>query len=133
MNELQTITANDKAKQLLLIRHKRDQLRALINRLDEEYNQLRDDLLTETQNLKVLTLKTEEYTIQRKKSRTPRLLNQADAIADLKNRGMQYYLKLDLTAIKGALLSADRNKTPVNGIEIRETEYIAIKKNEEAK
>jgi hypothetical protein len=128
LSEMKTLSTNDKAKQLLAIRYKRDQLRELVNNLDVQYDQLRNDLLEETSRLNVLTLKTEEYTIMRKKSLYPVVLNQSEAIEDIKKRGIEPVVKLDMVVMK-QLLIKESKENPVKGTEVRESEYISIKQN----
>ena len=133
MNLAKYQTPDEKAQRMLTLRFKRDQLREMLNTLDEEYDAIRDELLTETQKLGIITLKTENYTISRKKSLNPHVVDQAKAIEDMNKRGLTPIMKLDALALKGTFLAAARNATPIDGVEIKETEYIAIKKAESRK
>lgn len=123
-------TPNEQAKQMLTIRHKRDQLREALNILDAEYNQLRDALLLETQKHKVLSLKTEDYTISRKKIKSLIILDDIRAINELKEAGYQPSIstKLNWRSMGQAIFGAVE-KGELKSAEVKTTEYIAIKKN----
>lgn len=127
MNKLTITTPNDQAKRLLAIRYKRDQLREALNVLDGEYDALRDALLVEMRKNRVMSLKTEAYTITRKSVTNPFILNSDEAIKDMQKRGIEPIIKLDLVANKQMLLLAVRDGRPIKGTDIKVTEYVTIK------
>ena len=132
MKNLYVTTPNEQAKQLLAIRFKRDQLRSAINKLDEEYDALRDALLLETQKHNVLTLKTENYTIMRKKSKSVLVHDDLQAIAELEHAGYTPRVKLD-TRSMGKDIYAAINEGAVPSCELRVKEFISIAQNKEVK
>lgn len=130
MNDLQelTQTPNELAKRMLSIRYKRDQLRQALNTLDNEYDLIRDALLSETQKHKVLSLKTEDYTISRKKIRTIQVDDDARAISELQKLGIQPPMTVRLN---WRSMGQEIYKLADQGLKyshVKETEYIAIKK-----
>lgn len=132
MKDLTIDTPDQQAKRLLAIRFKRDQLRSLINKLDEEYDYLRDALLLETQKHNVLTLKTENYTIMRKKSKSVLVHDDTQAIAELIEAGYKPAIKLDYRSMGQEIYKAI-NEGATKSCELREKEFISIAQNKENK
>jgi hypothetical protein len=122
------MTPNLQAKRMLAIRYKRDQMRQAVNALDAEYNVLRDDLLTEMQKHSVLSLKTEDYTISRKKMKTVNVLDDGQAIRELQDAGYSpsITVKLNWRAMGQAIFKALK-ESDIPAAQVRITEYVAIK------
>jgi regulator of replication initiation timing len=129
-NNITVSVPNLQAKRMLAIRFKRDQLRETINKLDAEYDLLRNNLLGVMQENSVLTLKTEDYTISRKKMKTVTVLDDARAIDELQNKGYQpsITVKLNWRAMGQGIYKA-LNEGVLKGVaEVKITEYVAITK-----
>ena len=121
-------TPDQQAKRLLAIRFKRDQLRQAINKLDLEYDSLREALLLETQRHNVLTLKTEHYTIMRKRSKSVLVHDDLQAIAELEHAGYKPQIRLDPRSM-GRDIYAAINEGAVPSCELRVKEFISIAQN----
>lgn len=127
MGEIVTAIPNVQAKRMLAIRFKRDQLRETINKLDAEYDLLRNNLLGVMKENSVLSLKTEDYTISRKKMKTVTVLNDDLAIKELQENGYEpsVTIKLNWRAMGQTIYKAIGEG--LKNAEVKVVEYVAIK------
>ena len=130
---LTTKSLNAKVLTFAKLKEKRQQVKELSKELDEKYNQLREELRLEMSERKVLTLKTEDYTLYRAKRNYIRIADE-DKVSDwFVKRGLVLPTKVDyygaLPAIKQAL---NEGKT-VKGVEEEQSEYVSVRINKPTK
>ena len=110
-----------KAKRLM-------ELQALVKSVKPEIDELKADLLKVTQDLGVLTLKTEEYTISRAKRITPEVTDFKTLVEELKENKIPYGLQTvfaDYMTVTFKKLIEDGRE--LDGLEAKITEYIAVR------
>ena len=110
-----------KAKRLM-------ELQALVKSVKPEIDELKADLLKVTQDLGVLTLKTELYTISRAKRITPEVVDFKTVEQELKDKNIPYGTKVVfadyMTATFKKLIEDGKE---IDGLEAKETEYISVR------
>ena len=124
MNDILSVSPQspmEKAKKLM-------ELQKIVKNLKPIIDELRSDLLKVTQDLGVLTLKTELYTISRSKRVTPevvdfKLLKQS--LIDNKIPFGTQEVFADYMSVSFKKLIEDKREMP--GLEGKETEYISVR------
>lgn len=110
-----------KAKRLM-------ELQALVKSVKPEIDELKADLLKVTQDLGVLTLRTELYTISRAKRITPEVVDFKAVEQALKDQNIPYGTKVvfaDYMTLTFKKLIEDKRE--IDGLEAKETEYISVR------
>lgn len=124
MNDLLQIsglTQSEKAERML-------KLADLKKQVETAYNAIRDELLSETQRLGVLSLKTESYTITRAKRITPKVEDYDTLKATLEKENIPYTTKEVFgDAMTEVFKQAIKDGRKLEGLSALETEYITIR------
>lgn len=126
---LATQSINDKVRTFAQLKEKRTQVANLQKELDAKYNALREDLRQVMSERKVLTLKTEEYTLSRSTRRVVRITDHDKLIAWFEKRGEKPTLKVDYYSALPAINSAFKAKQAVSGAEENSAEYVSVRLN----
>lgn len=117
-------TSDDLAKDFLKIKQKRKELSDIKRQLDQKYDQIRQELLDTTRGLGVLSLKTEAYTISRRKTTSYCVENEQKVIKTMKKMGLDPVLRLDKQLNRKSFKNNE-----IDGVKKVENEYIAIREN----
>ena len=113
-----------KAKRLM-------ELLALVKSVKPEIDELKADLLKVTQDLGVLTLKTEGYTISRAKRVTPEVTSFKLLKASLVENNIPFETEETFTKQMDVLFKKlIEDKRELDGLEGKETEYISVRVKE---
>lgn len=108
------------------------ELQNIVKKIKPEIDSLKADLLKVTQDLGVLTLKTDEYTISRAKRITPEVVDFEAVEKSLKEQHIPYGTKVvfaDYMSVTFKKLIEDKRE--IDGLEAKETEYITVRIREE--
>jgi hypothetical protein len=132
-NALKTQTIDDKIKAFAKLKDKRQKLQALQKELDEHYNALREDLRQVMAEKKVLTLKTEEYTITRSSRRVIKIVDHNKLIDWFTKRGITPPLKVDYYPALPVLNEAFKQGKKIKGAEESSAEYVSVRINKPKK
>lgn len=124
MNDILTVAPQspmEKAKRLM-------ELQSIVKRLKPEIDALKADLLKATQDLGVLTLKTELYTISRAKRITPEVVSFKVLKQSLTENNIPFETHEDFTPQMSVLFKKlIEDGREIDGLEGKETEYITVR------
>jgi hypothetical protein len=104
-------------------------IKAVRDRIEEEYQFLREKLLEETKKLGVISLKTEKYTITRQKRNHYKIYNHDVATDELEKFGVPVKTKvvLDEDYMKPAINELISRGEMINGIESGVSEFVTVR------
>lgn len=98
--------------------------------VETAYNQLRDDLLSVTQELDVLTLKTGSYTITRSCRVTPSVDDVETLKKSLEKAGIEYKMKeVFADFMTDVFKQAVKEGKELEGLSAKTTEYVSVRVN----
>jgi hypothetical protein len=97
--------------------------------VEERYNSLRKELLEEMKRTKVVSLKTEDYTLTRQTRKTIKVTNDRAAINALKDLGHEVVTKevMDMDYMKPVVENLTQDGEVLPGIEEFSTEFVSIR------
>lgn len=108
------------------------ELQAIIKEIKPEIDALKSDLLKVTQDLGVLTLKTEKYTISRAKRITPQVVDQKALKKALDEQEIPYQMVEAFAPFMTTVFrEAIEQGKELDGLEALETEYITVRIKED--
>lgn len=126
---LTTRSIDTKVETFVKLKEKRQQLADAKKQLDEQYNQIRDELREVMKDKKVLTLKTEDYTLTRSNRQTMTIVDHQKLIKAYKKWGIPAPLKVDYWVAQTQLRDRLKANRRVPGVEMREQEYVSVRLN----
>jgi hypothetical protein len=97
--------------------------------IEERYDALRKDLLEEMKRTKVVSLKTETYTLTRQTRKTIKVTNDRAAITALKDLGHEVITKevIDMEYMKPVITGLTEQGEVLAGVEEFNTEFVSIR------
>jgi hypothetical protein len=131
-NDLETLTnlsMDAQVKTFVQLKEKRAQLSKLKEELDARYDAIRASLLNIMTDKKVLTLKTEEYTVVRTHRRVVSIPDQDQAIEYFKKQGVPLPVKIDYWSALPTINSALSQDKKIPGVEEKSAEYVSVRLN----
>lgn len=119
------LTSYEKAQQII-------KLEAAKDKIDSALSQLRADLLEVTKQQKVMTLKTEDYTITRATRETLKVADHKAAAAELDKMNVPVMTETVLSdSTKKVLKELIKQGKEFDSASVQSTEYISIRVNKE--
>lgn len=119
------LTSYEKAEQII-------KLEATKDKIDSALSQLRADLLEVTKQQKVMTLKTEDYTITRATRETLKVADHKAAAAELDKMNVPVMTETVLSdSTKKVLKELIKQGKVFDSASVQSTEYISIRVNKE--
>jgi len=122
--ELKKLDANKKAEYFI-------KLSELKKRVNEEYNNIRSELLETTQKLGIKQLKTDNYTISRAKRVNIDIYDHKLAGSELEKLGYQIKYQKKISDLSMPTVKEVAKGQKIDGIEVSETEYVTVRINKE--
>jgi hypothetical protein len=122
--ELKELDANKKAEYFI-------KLTELKKRINEEYNNIRAELLETTQKLGIKQLKTDNYTISRAKRTTIDIYDHELAGSELEKLGYTIKYQKKISDLSMPTVKEVAKGEQIDGIEVNETEYVLVRLNKE--
>lgn len=129
LDTLNNLSLDAQVKTFVQLKEKRAQLSKLKEELDTRYDAIRANLLTMMADKKVLTLKTEDYTVIRTHRRVVSIPNQFEALEYFKKQGVPLPVKIDYWSALPTINSALAEDKNIPGIEEKSAEYVSVRLN----
>ena len=120
-----------KAKQLLELRKEANFVKEQLDRIKFKRDEIQRSLMEEMKQEEFNSVKVDDTMISLTVRKTLQIVNEKELMTDLKKRGLDDYVKeaVDRDLWKGLSSELIKRNETMNGLEIKETEFVSIRNN----